>query len=143
MLLSCGTKTQHANATDVSTEKSAVETTENDGDTDTKIIDAIIRYLLGDSSAVRLAETAKKDLMESSWPEVQCSVSGDLDSPSRFKNLSVRQVGEGKYKFECTCPVHGDKFVDFTTIYASVALDGVVQIDRVLWDETQETAHIP
>lgn len=140
MLLSCGAKTQNSGVQDTTIENSTVEASANDGDTDTKIKTAIRNYLLGNSSAVRLTATAKSDLMESSWPEVQCSVSGDLDSPSRFKNLSIRKVGEGKYKFECTCPVHGDKFVDFTTISASIAPDGVVQIDRVLWDEAQESS---
>ena len=138
MLLSCGARTKAPDST--LTDNSMVEASANDGDTDTKIKTAIRNYLLGNSSAVRLTATAKSDLMESSWPEVQCSVSGDLDSPSRFKNLSIRKVGEGKYKFECTCPVHGDKFVDFTTISASIAPDGVVQIDRVLWDEAQESS---
>ena len=138
VLLSCGARTKAPDST--LTDNSMVEASANDGDTDTKIKTAIRNYLLGNSSAVRLTATAKSDLMESSWPEVQCSVSGDLDSPSSFKNLCVRKVGEGKYKFECTCPAHGDKFVDCTTIYASVALDGVVQIDRVIWDEAQESS---
>lgn len=140
MLLSCGAKTQKGVSSQETPTETSTELSINDGDTDTKIKTAIRNYLLGNSSAVRLTATAKSDLMESSWPEVQCSVSGDLDSPSRFKNLSVRKVGEGKYKFECTCPVHGDKFVDFTTISASIAPDGVVQIDRVLWDEAQESS---
>lgn len=138
MLLSCGARTKAPDST--LTDNSMVEASANDGNTDTKIKTAIRNYLLGNSSAVRLNATAKSDLMESSWPEVQCSVSGDLDSPSRFKNLSIRKVGEGKYKFECTCPVHGDKFVDFTTISASIAPDGVVQIDCVIWDEAQESS---
>lgn len=137
MLLSCSVKAQNPNVKDTSTENFMVEVSAKKGDTETKIKTAIRNYLLGNSSAVRFTATAKSDLMESSWPEVQCSVSGDLDSPSRFKNLSVRKVGKGKYKFECTCPVHGDKFVDFTTISASVGPDGVVQIDRVIWDEEQ------
>lgn len=140
MLLSCGAKTQKGVSSQETPTETSTELSINDGDTDTKIKTAIRNYLLGNSSAVRLTATAKSDLMESSWPEVQCSVSGDLDSPSRFKNLSIRKVGEGKYKFECTCPVHGDKFVDFTTISASIAPDGVVQIDRVLWDEAQESS---
>lgn len=142
MLLSCASKAQKGTPFQEPTTETSTELSMNDGDTDTKIQTAIRDYLLGNSSAVRLTSTARNDLSESSWPEVQCSVTGNLDSPSGFKNLSVRKVGEGKYKFECTCPIHGDKFVDFTTISASIGTDGVVQIDRVIWDEAQESSSL-
>ena len=58
-------------------------------------------------------------------------VEGMLDSPASFKDLVVRKVGAGLYKYEAVCPDHGDKFVDFTTISAHVARDGVVEIERV------------
>lgn len=136
VLLSCSLKPHNSNPQDTMTETST-EVPANDVDTDAKIKSAIRNYLLGSKSAIRFTTAVKQDLMESSWPEVQCSVSGNLDAPSRFKNLTVRKVDGGKYKFECTCPIHGDKFVDYTTISASVAPDDVVQIDRVIWDEAQ------
>ena len=76
--------------------------------------------------------------MESSWPEVQCSVEGELDSPASFKDLVVKKVGSGLYKYEAVCPTHGDRFVDFTTISAYVARDGVVEIEGVKWDDAKE-----
>jgi hypothetical protein len=99
---------------------------------------AIRAFLLGDKDAVRFTERAQKDLVESSWPEVQCSVEGELDSPASFKDLTVKKVGPGLFKYEAVCPTHGDKFVDFTTISAYVARDGVVEIEGVKWDDAVE-----
>lgn len=65
-------------------------------------------------------------------------VEGMLDSPASFKDLVVRKVGAGLYKYEAVCPDHGDKFVDFTTISAHVAQDGVVEIEEVKWDDAKE-----
>lgn len=102
---------------------------------DEAICTAIKNYILGKSGAAILSDRAKADLSESSWPEVQCSVEGELDSPRSFKNLTVRQVAPGKYKYECTCPDHGDKFVDFCTMEAHIANDGkTVVIERIKWD---------
>lgn len=94
---------------------------------------AIAKFLKGDNDAVRFTERAKRDLYESTWPEVHCSVEGMLDSPASFKNLVVKKVGPGLYKYECVCPDHGDRFVDFTTMSAHVARDGVVEIEGVKW----------
>ena len=106
--------------------------------TDEIIEKAIAEYLKGNEEAVRFTERARQDLDESSWPEVQCSVEGLLDSPASFKDLTVKKVGDGLYKYECTCPKHGDKFVDFTTISASIDRDGVVVITGVKWEEAVE-----
>ena len=107
-------------------------------ETDDKIQDAIARFLKGDKDAVRFAERARQDLYESTWPEVQCSVEGLLDSPASFKDLVVKKVGPGLYKYECTCSTHGDKFVDFTTISAYIARDEVVVIEGIKWDDAVE-----
>lgn len=96
---------------------------------------AIAKYLRGDDKAVRFTEKAKQDLAEFTWPEVQCSVEGLLNSPAAFRDLVVKRVGKGQYKYECICPGHGDRFVDFTTISATIAADGVVEIQAVTWDK--------
>ena len=105
---------------------------------DQVIQEAILDFLMGDADAVRFTEKAKQDLAESTWPEVQCSVDGTLDSPSSFKNLTVKRVGPGLFKYECTCPEHDDRYVDCCTISASVASDGTIQIDAVTWDDATE-----
>ncbi len=105
-------------------------------DSDEAICNAIALFLKGSNEAVRFSEAAQKDLFESSWPEVQCSVEGLLDSPSSFKDLVVKKVGPGKFKYECVCPDHGDRFVDGCTIAASVAPDGKVTIEHVTWDDS-------
>ena len=102
--------------------------------TDTTICAAIRNYLLGRSGGAILTASAKQDLTESTWPEVQCSVEGLLDSPRNFKNLTVKRVAPGKYKYSCVCPDHGDKFTDFTTISAYLGKDGKVRITHVKWD---------
>ena len=107
-------------------------------ETDKKIQDAIARFLKGDKDAVRFAERARQDLYESSWPEAQCSVEGLLDSPASFKDLVVKKVGPGLYKYECTCPTHGDKYIDCCTISAYIARDEVVVIEGVKWDDAVE-----
>lgn len=105
----------------------------------TSIQDAIAAFLKGDKSAVHITGTARQDLSESTWPEVQCSVEGVLDSPASFKDLVVKEVAPGRYKYECVCPIHGDRFVDCCTITASVGSDGKVQIDHVTWDAVTES----
>ena len=146
LLLGCGSKTSHPQSSDepVTTTTDSVITADVTGDTSSEpssdeiVQNAIRAFLLGDKNAVRFTERAKKDLVESSWPEVQCSVEGELDSPASFKDLVVKKVGPGLYKYECTCPTHGDKFVDFTTISAYVARDGVIEIEEVTWDDAKE-----
>lgn len=99
------------------------------------ICEAIKNFLLEKANAAILSNWAKTDLSESTWPEVQCSVEGGLGSPRSFNNLTVKAVSPGKYKYECVCPDHGDKFVDFCTIEAHIANDGkTVIIDRIKWD---------
>ncbi len=107
-------------------------------ETDDKIQDAIARFLKGDKDAVRFAERARQDLYESTWPEVQCSVEGLLDSPASFKDLVVKKIGPGLYKYECTCPTHGDRYIDCCTISAYIARDEVVVIEGVKWDDAVE-----
>ena len=145
LLSGCGSKTSHPQSSDepVATTTDSVITADVTGDTSSEpssdeiVQNAIRDFLLGDKNAVRFTERAKRDLVESSWPEVQCSVEGELDSPASFKDLTVKKVGPGLYKYEAVCPTHGDKFVDFTTISAYVARDGVVEIGRVQWDDAK------
>ena len=140
LLSGCGSKT----AKPVATTTDSVITADVTGDSssepssDEVVQNAIRAFLLGDKDAVRFTERAQADLVESSWPEVQCSVEGELDSPASFKDLTVKKVGPGLFKYEAVCPTHGDKFVDFTTISAYVARDGVVEIEGVKWDDAVE-----
>lgn len=142
LLSGCGSKTAKPVANDESV--APVDTLVSDVSTDTPepssdeiVQNAILKFLKGDKDAVRFTERARQDLVESSWPEVQCSVEGELDSPASFKDLVVKKVGPGLYKYEAVCPTHGDRFVDFTTISAYVARDGVVEIEGVKWDDAK------
>ena len=131
LLSGCGSKTAKPVANDESVapvDTLVSDVTTPDPSSDEIVQNAILKFLKGDKDAVRFTERAQKDLVESSWPEVQCSVEGELDSPANFKDLTVKKVGPGLYKYEAVCPTHGDKFVDFTTISAYVARDGVVEI---------------
>jgi hypothetical protein len=146
LLSGCGSKTGHPQNSDepVTTTTDSVITTivtddaPSEPSSDEVVQNAILKFLKGDKDAVRFTERAKKDLYESTWPEVQCSIEGLLDSPASFKDLTVKKVGPGLYKYEAVCPDHGDKFVDFTTISAYVARDGVVEIEGVKWDDAVE-----
>lgn len=102
---------------------------------DEVIQNAIRDYLMGNEDAVRFTKRARQSLYESTWPEVQCSVEGDLAFPSDFKDLTVKSVGAGLYKYECICPDHGDRYTDCCTISAYIAHDGVVEIEDVKWDD--------
>ena len=141
-LSGCGSKTAKPVASDESVApvdtlvSEVTDDTLSEPSSDEIVQNAIRDFLLGNQNAVRFTERAKRDLVESSWPEVQCSVEGELDSPASFKDLTVKKVGPGLYKYEAVCPTHGDKFVDFTTISAYVARDGVVVIEGVKWDDT-------
>ena len=104
-------------------------------DSDTVICQHIKAYLLRNDTAVILSDSAKEDLFESSWPEVFCSVDKTLDAP--WKELTVRKVADGKYKYECICPIHGDKFVDNWTISAHIE-HGAVVIKHITMDEVKE-----
>ena len=100
------------------------------------IREGIKGFLLGKPDAAYLTDRAEADIAESSWPEVQCSVDGTLDSPRSFRNLKVKEVGPRKYKYECTCPKHGDKFVDYCTMEAYLERDGeTVFIYGITWDD--------
>ena len=143
LLSGCGSKTAKPVANDesvapVDTLVSDVSTDTSEPSSDEIIQNAIRAFLLGDKNAVRFTERAQKDLYESTWPEVQCSVEGLLDSPASFKDLVVKKVGPGLYKYECTCPTHGDRYIDFTTISAYIAPDEVVVIDGVKWEDAVE-----
>lgn len=141
LLLGCGSKTAKPVADDMSVapvDTVVSDVTPPDPSSDDEVIqNAIAKFLKGDKDAVRFTERARQDLVESSWPEVQCSVEGELDSPASFKDLVVKKVGPGLYKYEAVCPDHGDKFVDFTTISAHIARDGV-EIEEVTWDDAKE-----
>ena len=138
LIAGCGSKTAKTSANDESVAPTDTITTDNPEPGSDEIVQNAIRdYLLGDKDAVRFTERAQVDLAESSWPEVQCSVEGELDSPASFKDLTVKKVGPGRYKYEAVCPDHGDRYVDCCTVSASLASDGVVQIDRVTWDDAQ------
>ena len=143
LLSGCGSKTAKPVANDesvapVDTLVSDVATDTPEPSSDEVVQNAILKFLKGDKDAVRFTERAKKDLYESTWPEVCCSVEGMLDSPASFKDLVVKKVGPGLYKYEAVCPDHGDRFVDFTTISAYIARDGVVEIEGVTWDDAKE-----
>ena len=143
LLLGCGSKTAKPVADDMSvapvdTLVSEVSTDTSEPSSDEIVQNAIRAFLLGDKNAVRFTKRAKANLSESTWPEVQCSVEGELDSPASFKDLVVKKVAPGLFKYEAVCPTHGDKFVDFTTISAYVARDGVVEIEGVKWDDAVE-----
>ena len=144
LLTACTGKTaKQATVTDgaesVNTTDSVVAVTTTEETTSDEVVcKAIADFLKGNDSAVRFTDHARQDLTESSWPEVQCSVDGNLDSPASFKDLTVRKVGSGLYKYEAVCPTHGDRFVDFTTISAYVARDGAVEIEEVTWDDAKE-----
>jgi hypothetical protein len=141
LLSGCGSKTTKPVANDESVapvDTFVSDVTPPDPSSDEIVQNAIRAFLLGDKEAVRFTERARQDLYESSWPEVQCSVEGELDSPASFKDLTVKKVGPGLYKYEAVCPTHGDRFVDFTTISAYIARDGVVEIEEVTWDDAKE-----
>ena len=140
LLSGCGSKSTKPMANDesgalVDTLVSEVSTDTEEPSSDEIVQNAILKFLKGDKEAVRFTERAKKDLVESSWPEVQCCVEGELDSPASFKDLVVKKVGPGLYKYECVCPDHGDRYIDCCTMSAHVARDGVVEIEGVKWDE--------
>ena len=145
LLTACTGKTaKQATVTDntesVNTTDSVVAvTTTEEPTTDEVICKAIADFLGGNDSAVRFTDHARQDLTESSWPEVQCSIDGNLDSPASFKELTVKKVGPGLYKYEAVCPDHGDRYTDCCTLSAYVARDGVVEIEAVTWDNTTES----
>lgn len=146
LLSGCGSKTGHPQNSDepvTTTTDSVITTTITDDapepSSDEIVQNAIAKFLKGDKDAVRFTERAQADLLESSWPEVQCSVEGLLDSPASFKDLVVKKVGPGLYKYEAVCPDHGDRYIDCCTISAHVGCDGVVEIGRVTWDNTTES----
>ena len=143
LLSGCGSKTAKPVANDesvapVDTIVSEVATDTPEPSSDEIVQSAIRAFLLGDKNAVRFTDHARQDLTESSWPEVQCSVDGNLDSPASFKDVTVRKVGPGLYKYECVCPTHDDRYIDCCTISAYIARDEVVVIEGVKWDDAVE-----
>lgn len=138
LLSGCGSKTAKPVANDESVapvDTLVSDVTPPDPSSDEIVQNAILKFLKGDKDAVRFTERAQADLYESSWPEAQCSVEGMLDSPASFKDLVVKKVGPGLYKYECVCPDHGDRYIDCCTMSAHVARDGVVEIEGVKWDD--------
>lgn len=89
---------------------------------DTETCSAIRNFLLGKSDNVVLNN--EEDLLECSWPEAQCSVDGTLYSPIDARNLTVKDIGNGRYRFECECPEHGDKYIDSRIITANYSING-------------------
>ncbi len=140
LIFGCTSKT-NSNTAEVAVSDSIATETSVDTpelDTDNIICKAIADFLNGNKEAVHFTEAAKEDLYESNWPEVQCSVEGLLDSPASFKDLVVKKVGPGKYRYECVCPDHGDRYIDCCTISASIGTGGVVMIEHVVWDDEIE-----
>jgi len=138
LLSGCGSKTAKPVTNDESVapvDTLVSDVTPPDPSSDEIVQNAIAKFLKGDKRAVRFTEHAKRDLYESTWPEVQCSVEGELDSPASFKDLVVKKVGPGLYKYECVCPDHGDRYIDCCTMSAHVARDGIVEIEGVKWDD--------
>ena len=141
LLSGCGSKTAKPVANDESVAPVDTVVSEVTDDTlsepssDEIVQNAIAKFLKGDKDAVRFTKRAKANLSESTWPEVCCSVEGMLDSPASFKDLTVKKVGPGLFKYEAVCPDHGDRFIDCCTMSAHVARDGVVEIDGVKWDD--------
>ena len=141
LLSGCGSKTAKPVANDDSVapvDTFVSDVTPPDPSSDEIVQNAIAKFLKGDKDAVRFTKRAKANLSESTWPEVCCSVEGMLDSPASFRDLVVKKVGPGLYKYECVCPDHGDRYVDCCTMSAHVAQDGVVEIEEVKWDDTVE-----
>ena len=138
LLSGCGSKTAKPVANDESVapvDTLVSDVTPPDPSSDEIVQNAILKFLKGDKGAVRFTERAKRDLYESIWPEVCCSVEGMLDSPASFKDLVVKKVGPGLYKYECVCPTHDDRYIDCCTISAYIARDEVVVIEGVKWDD--------
>lgn len=139
LFCSCGNRTKSYAFGDRDNLYAAVEDTAGQSSTtadeDRIIRTAIRNFLRGNAGAAVLTSSAKADLVESTWPEVYCSVEGMLDSPASFEDLTVRKVGEGRYKYECVCPDHGDRYVDCCTIHARLGVDGVVKIVHITWDD--------
>lgn len=94
------------------------------------ICEAIKDFILGKTDAVILSDVAIASLAESSWPEAQCSVDGSLYSSRSSKKLTVKVYDYG-YKYECTCPKHGDKFVDDHILAAFLNEDKAVYIEGI------------
>lgn len=143
-LSGCGSKTAKPVASDESVApvdtlvSEVTDDTLSEPSSDEIVQNAIAKFLKGDKDAVRFTKRAKANLSESTWPEVQCSKEGMLDSPASFKDLIVMKVGPGLYKYECVCPDHGDRYVDCCTMSAHIARDGVVEIEGVKWDDAVE-----
>ena len=140
-LSGCGSKTAKPVANDDSVapvDTFVSDVTPPDPSSDEIVQNAIAKFLKGDKDAVRFTKRAKANLSESTWPEVCCSVEGMLDSPASFRDLVVKKVGPGLYKYECVCPTHGDRYIDCCSMSAHVAQDGVVEIEEVKWDDTVE-----
>ena len=144
LISGCGSKTAKRVANDesvaapIDTVVSEVATDSPEPSSDEIVQNAIAKFLKGDKDAVRFTKRAKANLSESTWPEVCCSVEGMLDSPANFKDLTVKKVGQGLYKYECVCPDHGDRYIDCWIISAHVAQDGIVEIEAVTWDDAKE-----
>ena len=106
-------------------------------DTDSIICSALRNYILRQKADTAImTPTAEQDLVESSWPEAQCSETSDLYCPGYDGgDVTVNKIGEGLYKYEATCPDHGDTYTDCCTMHASLDSDGEVRLNHVTWDE--------
>lgn len=117
-----------------STSEAFTEAKVPEPDTEYIICNAISSFIRGNSHKVVLSSEARRDIENMKWPMVSCSEEGLRDSPSAFNNLLVKPVAPGKYRYECECPRHGDKFVDDCTISAFLKDDNTVVIERVQHD---------
>lgn len=101
---------------------------------DVVICTAIRNFLQQKPDAAVLTSGAERDLLESTWPEVFCEADCMLDSPKDWVDIKVWKDEDGRYRYSCVCPRHGETFVDCTTMEAHVSTDGRVYIDHVAWD---------
>ena len=94
-------------------------------DPDDIICTAIKNYLLGKSEAAILTPTAREDLTESTWPEVQCSVDGVLDSPKSFNELTVKKDGNGNYKVSAQSAIFAPNYINMSASARIMAIDSL------------------
>lgn len=74
---------------------------------------------------VVLSSRAKEDLMDSSWPEIFCKRTENLDKVG--PGVVVKKVGENAYRYECKCTCGKETYVD-NWIMNAVLQDGKVKI---------------
>lgn len=89
LFISCGSQSSSKSVSEFTISDSTRDTImmpsmDDEPNNDERICKAIRNFLLGKPDAAVLTHSAKKDLTESTWPEVYCSIEGMLDSPRHF-----------------------------------------------------------